>query len=285
MRQKAFRPIAAAGAIALAVAQTQTATASVAVAPLRPEAAPSAPQGAIPVCKDYDGDTSSSRSSSSGNGNSGQNPATGQSGSGQSGSGQFGSGQFGSGPGGILGVGASAAFNAGDAMVLMVGCNDTWSFGGPGANEDRTADVVDALAAATQFCSWLPPGVRIDCLADRLRQIARALPRGGDYAPVREALRDAARELSGIARANAVPGVAPKRYGVRPPGGGAVIESGPLAEVAPDRRAAANAAALAVLQRTETVLLRSTENSRARMVAYQEIATALDSTKVLLRST
>lgn len=156
---------------------------------------------------------------------------------------------------------------------------------GPGVTAEVTREIAATLDDASQFCGWLPAGVRIDCVADRMRTVARALPRGGDYARVRNALENGARELTAIARQNEAPRTSAKRYAVRPPDGGAVQRSGRLTEVAPDRLAAANAAAARVIEETQTVLLRSAENSRTRMVHFQEIATALDSSKVLLRST
>jgi hypothetical protein len=175
--------------------------------------------------------------------------------------------------------------SGGGAEVILADCGDPVQFGGPGAREAATEAIVGAIRQGERFCSWVPAGVRVDCVADQLREIASGLPRGGDYAPVRRALRDASRELSSIANANRARGIPERRYGAQPPEGGPVITSGRLTEIAPDRIAAANAAAAQVIEETQTVLLRSTENSRARMAAYQDISAALDSTKVLLRST
>ena len=172
----------------------------------------------------------------------------------------------------------------GDAEIVLVDCGDPVQFGGPGAREATTEAIAGAIEQGARFCSWVPEGVRVACVADRLREVARGLPRGGDYGTVRRELKDASVKLRSIANANSAPGVPERRYGAQPPEGGPPITTGRLTEIAPDRIAAANAAAAQVIEQTQTVLLRSTENSRARMAAYQDITAALDSTKVLLRS-
>ncbi len=155
---------------------------------------------------------------------------------------------------------------------------------GPKPTPEVTREISKALEDTGEFCSYLPTNVRIDCVADRMRTVARGLPRGGDYAVVRQALEQGARELADISRANDA-GTDRKRYAVKTPDGGTPRPTAPLREVAPDRVAEASAAAARVIEETQTVLLRSAENSRTRMAAFQEIAAALDSSKVLLRST
>ena len=59
---------------------------------------------------------------------------------------------------------------------------------------------------------------------------------------------------------------------------------GPLAAIRPAELPRVMAEAAAIVDDTSTILLRSTENSERRQIAYQEIAVAIDSTKVLLRS-
>ena len=169
-------------------------------------------------------------------------------------------------------------------QTLLVNCHNQTDAAGPKAKPEATRAVTRAIGEGRDLCSFVPSEARIGCIANQFREIADNLPRGGDYAPVRKALRDGARELEAITRANAAPATPRKRYEVVPPDGGARQSSGPITEVAPDRAAAANRAAAAVIEQTQTVLLRSAQNSRERMVHYQEIATAIDSTKVLLRS-
>ncbi len=155
---------------------------------------------------------------------------------------------------------------------------------GPKPTPEVTKEISKALEDTGEFCGWLPANVRIDCVADRMRTVARGLPRGGDYAVVRQALEKGARDLAAISRANDSGGDR-KRFSVKPPDGSARRPTAPLREVSPDRIAEASAAAARVIEETQTVLLRSAENSRTRMAAFQEIAAALDSSKVLLRST
>jgi hypothetical protein len=138
---------------------------------------------------------------------------------------------------------------------------------------------VQAIRAVVVFCESLAaPDYAIDCLSERLGAVAAAMPRSGDYAEARTAIAAASRALGDLARANADP----ERPAARGRSGG-VTTGRPLVPVRPDRRAAANARASAILDETETLLLRSA-GSDARQTHYASIAAALGSGKVLLRS-
>jgi hypothetical protein len=139
------------------------------------------------------------------------------------------------------------------------------------------ADVVARqLVAVADRCRGLSRvEYRIDCLGAGYARAAEGIPTDETFAEARAAVADAARSLKRVAAAN--------RAAAQP-----LIEgpasSGPLTPVAADRLAAAEAEALAILQETTTVLLRSSATVPEAAEPYRKIAAALDSGKVLLRS-
>ena len=148
-------------------------------------------------------------------------------------------------------------------------------------NTDRL-DTVLRGALVTCGPDQLELRYRIDCIRFYFMQIADELPRTGDYVPVRRALAEGAAKLDAIVRRDLDPG-APAlrpRVGGRP----AAPRTAPIRAVSPEAAARAARAAQAVIDETSTILLRSTENSEQRMAHYQQIATAIGLTKVLLRS-
>jgi hypothetical protein len=141
--------------------------------------------------------------------------------------------------------------------------------------------VAAQIDTATQFCARLPQSAYVvDCMAERLEEVSRAMPATGDLAAAKASLAEAARDLSTLARNNADSALPPAN--ARIPGGTATRR--PLVAVTPARRAAVNQQAAAILERTETVLLRSSGRP-ATMAGYRQIASAVGSAKVLLRST
>lgn len=152
-------------------------------------------------------------------------------------------------------------------------------------NPRETDKISDALGGALKTCSpdFVDRRYRIDCIRFYFRQIASELPRTGEYAPVRDALTTAADKLDAIIRQNLDPNAPTIRPRLN--GKSAAPRLPPIRAIRPESEARAMRAAQAVIEEAETVLLRSTENSDRRMAHYQQIAAAIDSTKVLLRST
>lgn len=149
-------------------------------------------------------------------------------------------------------------------------------------SDDAAALIVRALTAAQAFCAGMPQReYRVDCLADQFYLIEQALPARGDYAELRRSLREVAEQLWLLARQNADP-VLPGAV-MRTPGGGRA-SSRALIPVRAGALRAVNRQASAVIDRAETVLLRSAQAAQARRVPFQRIAAAVGSTKVLLRS-
>jgi len=141
--------------------------------------------------------------------------------------------------------------------------------------------VTSQVEAATQFCARLPAQAYVvDCMAERLDAISRAMPSTGDLAEAKARLAEASRDLAELARANA--DTALPRATARVPGGTATRRA--LVPVNPARQAAAKSQAAAILERTETLLLRSADRP-VTMAGYRQIAGAVGSAKVLLRST
>ncbi|MBL4915847.1 hypothetical protein [Szabonella alba] len=152
---------------------------------------------------------------------------------------------------------------------------------GSAATSANAAQVASQIEAATSFCASLPgDAYTLDCMAERLDRIARDMPATADLAEARSQLAEASRELSDLARANADSALPPAR--ARIPGG--IATGRPLVPVNPTRQAAVKSQAAAILERTETLLLRSSGGAPS-IEGYRRIAGAVGSAKVLLRST
>jgi hypothetical protein len=147
--------------------------------------------------------------------------------------------------------------------------------GGATTIEERIADRIAQCERYEEI--W-----RIDCLADGFQELARSLPKTGDYALLNRKLTETAIALNAIARANADPAVAPERKAVSTPAGPRTT-SRPIVAVAPARLPAANAAAIAAVDELSTTLLRSATGP-VTQATVARVAAAVDSTKVLLRS-
>ena len=92
----------------------------------------------------------------------------------------------------------------------------------------------------------------------------------------------AARDIRALVRANRARGTVKRR--VRGRVNGRRVESKPLTAVRKDKVAQVKAQAAVILQEAETKLLRSAQGSDRRSVAYAEMAQAVGSNKILLRS-
>jgi len=136
--------------------------------------------------------------------------------------------------------------------------------------------IVGRLSAVWRECeAQTRPEYYIDCLSEGYVRASGAIPGDATFADSRAAILQAAGRLRGLAEANRAPDLPPL-------GGGA--RSRALTPVDPARLAAAQARARAIIEETETVLLRSGERSADRRVAYQRISQALGTGKQLLRS-
>jgi len=149
-------------------------------------------------------------------------------------------------------------------------------------NSRGTASITAQIDRIEDTCDRMNQNYVLHCLVVELRQVADEIPPTGDYAPVRAALVEATRGLQAIVDANADP--ATPRVRTRIGGRPAAPLTDPITAIRPDAVARATAEAERLLDEAATVLLRSAGNSARRQAAFQPIAQALDSTKVLLRS-
>lgn len=153
-----------------------------------------------------------------------------------------------------------------------------------GSGVDVGPGVAQALTAINSFCAGIGDATyRVDCLAERMEEVARTMPTTGPYADSRAALLDAADRLRTLAAENADPVKGRKTF--------ATVgteqrqrNARPINPVAEARLAAVQAEALAILSETQTVLLRSSASQTASTAQIQQIAAAVGSNKVLLRS-
>lgn len=152
----------------------------------------------------------------------------------------------------------------------------------PALTDGGATTIEDLVADRIAQCEQYEEIWRIDCLADGFQEIARSLPRTGEYELLNRKLTETAITLNAIARANADPTKAPERKAVAT-AEGPRSTSRPIVAVAPSRLPAANAAAIAAVDDLSTVLLRSATGP-VTQVTVARVAAAVDSTKVLLRS-
>ncbi|HWU61781.1 MAG TPA: hypothetical protein VN112_07135 [Ensifer sp.] len=139
----------------------------------------------------------------------------------------------------------------------------------------------DFNAAVTE-CGRYDDVYRIDCLRQNMQRIAASLPDDGDYGKVKRILSDAAGRLGRIVDKYADP-KAPRL--TPPPGANPRFrQNRSYKAVRRNKLRQAMTEAAQVVQEAATQLLRSSENSTARLAHYQSISVAVGSTKVLLRS-
>ncbi|MFD3190288.1 hypothetical protein ACFMPD_08435 [Sedimentitalea sp. HM32M-2] len=150
-------------------------------------------------------------------------------------------------------------------------------------SKNYTEVLTGNIAAAQKFCAELDnDSYKVDCLAERLETISREIPRDSDYSEVKSILKDTSDQLADLARANrdsTLPRGRAVSQGETP-----VSTSRPLTPVDPAALPNVNAQARAILDNTETLLLRSAEASESKALQYSKIADAIGSSKVLLRS-
>jgi hypothetical protein len=143
-----------------------------------------------------------------------------------------------------------------------------------------TNSIVGNLAAARAECGSYDPVYRIDCLRQRLLDIARRIPQGAAYAQARQIIGRAAGQLNTIQFSNADTRV-PKQRSRRNP---RLREAKVYTAIKREKLNQAMQQARRVIEEATTQLLRAGENSDKRSAPYQKIAAAVGSTKVLLRS-
>lgn len=172
---------------------------------------------------------------------------------------------------------ASAAPLGGGGLVYTV-ILPAGEFG----SSNFTAVLVQGFAAMKQFCGALDANYRIDCLAERMGELASDIPDDTDYDEVQEALKSASDRMAKLARSNRDRNL--PRGKAKIPGTEGETTSRALNPVAQSALPNANKQAEAILAETQTLLLRSSDTADGKKAQYQRIADAIGSNKVLLRS-
>ncbi|WPE20219.1 hypothetical protein [Shinella zoogloeoides] len=150
----------------------------------------------------------------------------------------------------------------------------------PTPTDYLTRSIVRNINAASAECAAYEPVYRIDCLRQRLLDIARRIPKGKAYDEARQIVQRAAGRLGRIQAAN-LDAKAPR---MRSRGNARMKETKTYTAVRKRNLEKAMEAARQVIEEAQTQLLRASENSEKRASHYRDIAAAVGSTKVLLRS-
>ena len=176
----------------------------------------------------------------------------------------------------VTGGGSVVFSDAGDDQAAVAGIGVT-------ASDIATDEVSEALRIASQFCANLPQSEYvIDCYAAQLEDIAKSLPKSGDYAQAREIIAQAALRLNAVVQENRSKTL--PRIRVKPGGGSTKPASRQLTAVATERLPDASLQASEIMRETQTLLLRSTSNSDRRRSHYERIAQSMTTGTILLRS-
>ncbi len=145
-----------------------------------------------------------------------------------------------------------------------------------------TDSVVSSIEATRNFCSKISSAYTVDCLAERLGELAEELEGQAGFEDAQAVLESTSKKLNAIARQNRSTTANPARFSTQ--GQTPVINTRRLIPVDEASLEEAASQALAVIAEAETLLLRSAEESGERSIQYQRIASAIGSNKVLLRS-
>ncbi len=138
------------------------------------------------------------------------------------------------------------------------------------------AAIATRLNAVADQCKRIGrPEYQVDCLGEGYARAAQTIPEDQTFSDARAAVMRASGALSQLAAANRAAGA---------PDLATKDRSRPIHAVAPAKLAQVRAQAVKIIEETQTVLLRSQETTPDRKEAYQQIAQAVDSAKVLLRS-
>lgn len=139
--------------------------------------------------------------------------------------------------------------------------------------------VAPRLASVSALCA-ASGGYLADCMAERIEALTKDASKMGGYDEMQQILKETAEELRLLVRENQDP----SRPRARLVAADGQSSSRPLVAVAPDRIESTHAQAIRILEEAETRLLRSATGSTERANQYRQVAEALGSNKVLLRS-
>ena len=178
-----------------------------------------------------------------------------------------------------VGLGGATTVHAQAAGALITLVMPSGEFGSA-----RFTDLlVNSLGAAKGFCGALDESYRADCLAERIGSLASDIPEGSDYDEVRQLLQQTSRDIASVARSNR--DASKPRQRASTGGSAPQTSSRPLTPVTQASLASVNQQATAILERSETILLRTPDDDSGKRLHYTRIAEAIGSNKTLLRST
>ncbi|WP_422378443.1 hypothetical protein [Roseibium sp.] len=144
----------------------------------------------------------------------------------------------------------------------------------PGLDDGIARGVASLITRGSNECrSGIRPEYRFDCLKNVLARAASTIDNRPGYREAARELRSLSRKLDGIVSKYQDTGAPRAKKGRRS-----------YRAVAQESLARANREAAAAIDETVTKLLRSAGNSEKRKAHYSQIATAVGSTKRLLRS-
>ncbi|MEM9247198.1 MAG: hypothetical protein AAGB05_00730 [Pseudomonadota bacterium] len=191
---------------------------------------------------------------------------------------------FGAG-GGSSGAASGAAGAATTAETEAVTDEGSVAQEAAAAAETRTqvAATVDGLVSQTQLCQALDPVYQVDCIADALDNASEALADTEGFEDAAAALAETSRSIEQVVRQNRDRSE-PRVSASAPASSGQVATSRPLTPVLSDEIEEVQAEALQLVEGLETILLRSADASEERAAQFENLAEAVGSNKILLRS-
>lgn len=145
------------------------------------------------------------------------------------------------------------------------------------------ASISQAIVASMLFCTkFEKEEYRIDCFANQLEQVSQTTPDDADFGQARSILANTATELTKVVERRASKTLGQVTLSLS--SGQGRTSSRAITAVETDQLPAALSEAESIIEEAKTLLLRASEQSDRRKVAYVDIAQAVGSTKVLLRS-
>lgn len=157
--------------------------------------------------------------------------------------------------------------------------SDGASAGVSTASTTATTAITVQLEKGADRCERTPEIYRIDCLSQSYRDTAQKLSSRGDYSEARTVLLDTADKLDALVRSNR--DRKQPRIHLKESPDGPRVNKRAFTPVKAQSVARVKRQAIPILEEASTKLLRSASASSTH---YQRIAAAVDSNKVLLRS-
>jgi hypothetical protein len=150
-------------------------------------------------------------------------------------------------------------------------------------SNSTTKLIVEGIRSLNSFCaSTADASYIVDCLGAGLADLAKTIPKSGEYAEAQAIIQNASGKLRKLATQN----VSPSKPKARLSGkiNTVKVRTQRLTPIKATAVKSTAVQAAAIMVEAETLLLRSVGNSDRRKVHYAQMAKAMGSNKVLLRS-